>query len=157
MTKSLVLTTVPNQRWILALISSPWLVTWVCGRVEGVSLKNTWCSPSWNIFCVCICHGGRKLTCIKTISYSNPYFITQTHIHTYTHMHLWFRCHTWFQCVTAYLPQMIEITYPQALISSENVCNRHRKHFNNVSLCCWYSSVQYMRLNIRLKFTWVGR
>lgn len=61
-TKSLVFTTVPNHRWILTSTSSPWLVTWVCGWVEGVSLKNTWYSPSWNMFCV-ICCGRKEWIC----------------------------------------------------------------------------------------------
>lgn len=58
-TRSLPLTTVPNQRWIRTLTSSPGLVTWVSGVGAGAELlKNTWYRPSWNMFCV-ICSEGK--------------------------------------------------------------------------------------------------
>lgn len=58
-TRSLALTTVPNQRWIRTLTSSPGLVTWLSERgAGGELLKNTWYRPSWNMFCV-ICSEGK--------------------------------------------------------------------------------------------------
>lgn len=67
MISSLVLTTVPNQRWILALLSSASSEAWLWGWAAGESLKNTWYSPSWNMFCI-ICWQRTKVMCGPQIS-----------------------------------------------------------------------------------------